>query len=181
MKELDEGGRRWLLKTARQHYWRVSAFMDFDDLVQEGLWKWCYVVRKYEHIDHMPHLMALFKTAFNNHLNTITSKNSRHKMEFFEDLLPGASVEEVLSNACLVTIEDNSAVFTERLAMAPPLVRKLLNALLELDGPTPLKGHARCREDGTRETTNERLCRLIGADARYDLYGETISFLRGGF
>ena len=32
----DAGVRGWIVKTAYKHYWRVSSYYEFDDLVQDG-------------------------------------------------------------------------------------------------------------------------------------------------
>lgn len=180
MKELDDGGRRWLLKTARSNYWRVAHFMDFDDLVQDGFWQWCRIASKYSHINHMPHLMSLFKITFINHLNSVTKKNSRVRLEFFDDLAPALDGESVGDHSKFLTSDDyDTARFIERMSMAPDPVRSLLNVLLSSDELTPLKGCPRQRLSGVRETTNERLCRLIGIDpTQFDLHKALYSFLK---
>ena len=164
MKELDAGGKRWLLNAARKNYWRVSHMMDFDDLVQEGLWQWCRVATIYSHIDHMPHLMALFKTTFTNHLNLITKRGSRVRLESFEDLNLGSDAENVVGQMEPLYFSGGECPeFRERLATVPTTLGDLVSKLLTGATASPLVGPARKRSDGSRETLNERLCRVVDA------------------
>lgn len=149
--QMDDGAHLWLLRTVNAQYWRVAAWVSRDDLLQDGQLCWMMVRRRYPNIDNPAHRMALFKRIFLNHLHNLANSRTRHP-------------EVCVQTDPLQTLDEQPCEFAELLRLiseAPERVRRLLERLLV--DPTPMrKAYVRC--DLTRETMNERLCALIGAD-----------------
>jgi DNA-directed RNA polymerase specialized sigma24 family protein len=152
--DMDRGVRGWLLNTCKENYWRVAGWYDFEDLIQDGMLHYVRVSNKYPHVTSQKHLGALFRTAFTNHIHDLSKRRSRIDCEINECLLgvPIAEVESVAN-----TQPDTSLI----MAQLPPILRSLLNTLQ--DDPRAYRRFRR-RLDGTRETNNDHLCRLIGLD-----------------
>lgn len=74
----DQGVIGWIAKTAIKNQWRVSQWMDIDDLIQDGLERYFITCAFYPGVNPA-HRMALFKTNYINHLHTLSSKRSREK------------------------------------------------------------------------------------------------------
>lgn len=156
--EMDQGAKRWMLKYAHANYWRVVSWYEFTDLVQDGHLYWWKIVSKYPDAKDRPHLMRLFQRSFSNHIHNLASGKTDQVD------LPIAD--------CLSGDEDTESVFLERhdtgtpdsshaLAHAAPTVRRAINVLLEQADKLRLPTR---RADGTRQTTNEKLCAIAGCD-----------------
>lgn len=156
--------------TARREHWRVSHWMDLDDLFQDGFMCWYRVIRRYERVAHgsSKHRMALFKRVFMNHIHDLSKRRSRLPEVHFEDLPP--DVADAL----------NYPATQDLYGAAPPLVKLGLTVLMAPAHARSLRSLYRVRVDTTRETFNERLCRLAGLDPRtIDLIGEIRYYLEG--
>src|SRR5262249_22978151 len=71
----------WVFKYAKKNFWRVESYYELDDLVQDGFMIYCAVREHYSDITDKPHLMALFKRAFSNHIHDLSTKRTRkHEM-----------------------------------------------------------------------------------------------------
>lgn len=156
--DMDRSARGWLYNTARQHYWRVASWYEFEDLVQDGFMHWARVCQRYPHLSsrlqharHRRNLMSLFQRTYMNHLNDLANERRR--------------APEVVP---LDTIADREACeFAELMQCcqeAPWPMNKVLAILLSDAGAQKLSAAYRVRRDGTRETFNERLCRIAGLD-----------------
>ncbi len=146
---MDEGARKWLIKTARKNHWRVMRWYDLEDLISDGLMCWQIVVRRYTRVRERKHIMALFQRTYINHIHRLANKRTRQAMELVTDRLPdevSCPDAELLQFACT----------------APADVRALLFAII--DRPEILARPHRRRLDGRRETTNSWLCALAGLD-----------------
>lgn len=172
--EMDEPARLWVIKHARENYWRVAAYYSLEDLIQDGFFTWYRVVsgqlskgkRKagdpvsmmhtYKYITDRPHIMALFKSAYHNHITDLANKRTacspfNHAVEDWMD----APDDEVASAHLLIS-------------SAPEPVRKAL-ALFTTDEGRAEMSKPYLVKNGHRETTNERLSKLTGHDG--DLAG----------
>lgn len=178
MTSMDAIARGWLIAVVKDQYWRVASWYDFDDLVQDGYMVWYRVVQKYEveagRVRSRPHLMRLFKRSFINHIHQLAKNKTVASFEIkAADLITFADPWSVLAPA--FDVGEYARVVVD----APKAVRPLLRRLL-FGAPSPvLRARPRFRADGTRTTTNERMCRLVGADpASVDLADELYSYLR---
>lgn len=157
--------------TARREYWRVSRWMDLDDLIQDGFMCWYRVIRRYARVPHgsSKHRMALFKRVFTNHIHDLSKRRSRLPEMHFEDL-PHDIADHLHA----------TYASQDLYGAAPPLVKLGLTVLMAPEHARSLRSHYRVRVDMSRETFNERLCRLAGLDPRViDLAGEIRYYLEG--
>jgi hypothetical protein len=166
---MDVGARRWLFKHARENHWRVARWVEFEDLVQDGLVCWYRVIRRYERVPKgsSRHRMALFMRTFRNHIHDLSKQRSRLVEVHIDDLPP---------HVADLAAHDMQQVY----GGAPPLVKLGLTILMAPAHARSLRAHYRFRADMTRETPNDRLCRLAGLDPHViDLVGEIRAYLVG--
>jgi len=190
MEELDEFGRLWLLGTARANYWRVAGWYELDDLIADGHLCWACIVARYQEgqyttktgvvinkrrrVRKTKHLMALFKRAYTNRIHDLAKLRTRAAAELLAlDIEPTIPLDPEVDSVWDELCKDLPSLDHEGLiSEAPPLLRRLLRVITADYGVHPLsEPYARCGEhDERRETTNERLCRLINVDpARFDV------------
>ena len=150
--DMDGGAKGWLVNYARANYWRVSTWYELDDLVQDGLLTYTRIVQRYGHVKDRRHIMGLFKRAYVNHIHDLAKKKTRTSPEIRESDL-GAPIDQ--TSASLYATPDTSPV----LATLPPIVRK---AIVAIQTSPELREAYRRNANGTRETTHERLCRVLG-------------------
>jgi DNA-directed RNA polymerase specialized sigma24 family protein len=190
--DMDQGARRWLHKTARQHYWRVASYIDLDDLVQDGYLTWHRVVTKYADVESRAQLMALFKRVYNMHLHDLANSRSRSVPEVLHCDMVADGVGEDATWEKLVAVFDTDFLFY---AEAPKPIRDLLAAVLSDRGVNKLRAEQRVRVDepapdrirvkrrdnvGPRLSLNDRLCALMGCDpALVDLKTTLRNYLTG--
>lgn len=157
MREMDDGARGWLFRTARDQFWRVAVWYDLDDLVQDGYFTYYRVQKFYPDVVDRPHIMRLFQISYMNHIHTLAKLARRTNATE----VPAAEVDPFI----LETItEDELATLYTLMAQAPQAVQAALRLYSTKDGRRRLRSTYRIRKDGTRETLNERLCRLTGFD-----------------
>lgn len=174
---MDEGARRWMYKTAREHHWRVASYIDLDDLIQDGFLEWHRIVTRYSHIESKAHIMALFKRVFHMRLNDLSNQRTRSVREVLHsDLaMPGANEDQTWEQ--LLAVYDTDFLFYVE---APKAVRELLKALASDTGIETLRALPRVRPDGTIRTLNEKFCALVGCDPlKDDLVLMLRRYLRG--
>lgn len=165
---MDQGVRGWIYKTARQNMWRVSNHIDLADLMQDGFLVWHRVCIKYPNVQEQKHRMALFKTAFTNHIHDLSKKRSRL------DLVTEADLDtpmDVMLEGEDPTSDPDLAFIVKQL---PPALLRVLKRVIESNGPY------RLNLDHTRETTNERLCRFAGLDpSKRNIQAALLQYLAG--
>jgi len=190
---IDQGARAWLLKTARENFWRVSSWYDLDDLVQDGFLCYQRTIAKYEERDYVTktgvvtkksrrvrsrkHIMSLFQRTYINHINDLSKLRTINVVEHLAfDLVVDPAVEDIWD---VMSPEGSDLMDFEKLiGEAPKILRSLLQAIVADGSQFLLAAPYRVRRCG-RETTNERLCRLIGADpAKFDLATMLKQYLR---
>jgi hypothetical protein len=161
MLDMDKGARRWLYKVCHKQFWRVSGWYEFDDLVQDGFMKFYHVRAHYPKVKDHPHLMALFKVAFLNHIHLLASRRTNSvEVCFLKDLAAGRLVDSLLPT------EDSYALLFTAICNAPKPVLRLLEKIARDPSLPGLSGAYRRRRDGTKETLNARLCRMVKLDPR---------------
>jgi hypothetical protein len=152
MRPMDEGARRWMMKTAKANRWRVAGYCDWDDLLQEGVMCWWRVSRNYP--CSRPHqLMGSFKIAFINEINRMSCKTSAGRWLQYTDEPP----EQIEGQGML-----------EMIGHAPEVIRRVLLAFQTDEGARIMRSLYRRRGDGTRERTDERINRMAGLPADTD-------------
>lgn len=171
--EMDEGVRGWVYNNIRENYWRVAHYYEFEDLIQDSFIVWRKIVDRYPEVTDAKHRMGLFKTAFRNHIHDLSKKRTA----YVQSCLLEAELDSPL--ASLRDSDDGSQDPNVRLLVAqlPAKLQLLLTRLYD-----ERRGHPnRLRLDGTRETINERLCRLAGLDPATRNVREALqTYLHGG-
>lgn len=146
-----DGLRRWTINYAERHVWRTLPEHDIGDLIQDAYTVYRRVEARYgATVRDQAHFMALYKRAFANHITTLASQRTRRtqRVQFVPvdtlDVRPG-------------DLTSDAAVLTE----LPEALRELYRLFVQQGVRPPV-----LRVDGRRETTNEWLCRIVGADPR---------------
>ena len=170
MLEMDGPARLWLYKTCHKQFWRVAGWYEFDDLVQDGFMKFYHVQRKYSRarrdskhgaVTEQRHLMALFKIAFINHIHGLATRRTRAPDDcLLEDMAVAKAIgADQLADSLLPAEQSNAELFTS-ICQAPEPVQRLLGKIASEPELPALRSAYRVRRDGTRETLNQRLCRI---------------------
>ena len=139
---LDAGIKGFIYKTAKRNYWRVSAWYEFDDLVQDGYL--CYAKclsrfnfkSSYEPEDapsneEMRKFMCFLSAAFSNHITDLANERTVTP----ELALASFSEEQAEAIELTVASEDtlSDANLQTLLMKAPIEIAEMLKALL-IDG-----------------------------------------------
>ena len=154
--EMDKVARGWLVNVSKKNYWRVSAWYEFDDLLQDGFMCWVHVVRKYPKVKDRRHMMRLFQMTFLNQITFIAKRQQATKLEVQVDtfeFIPSVAINP-LDTDVVTLIKDG-----------PPCLQRLLKLLSTDAGCRRLFALRRFR-NGRMESKNEQLCRLLGLDAK---------------
>lgn len=158
LKYPDDIAVRWIKRYARKNYWRVAAWYDLDDLVQDGFMKYCVVAQRYAHIQEPRHLMSLFMRAFHNHIISL-ARSHRKEPELCEASLCGARSNPYFFENIAGTVPADGplAIMIEK---APKEIREILKLFTTDEGAEKLKLPRRRRIGNRRESMNHYLRRL---------------------
>lgn len=155
----DAGLKRWIYRTAHSNYWRVAAWLDIDDLIQEGFL--CFAICRARYVPaNKSHFMSLVKITFLNQITDLANKRTRTPECPISDIAVMGNEEEMLE--ILGGSDDGDIEVMALLARAPREVQQILAAMNTNEGAACLRRVYRIRQDKTRETNNERLCRIAG-------------------
>jgi len=166
---MDRGVKGWIFKTAKANLWRVIPLYDLDDLIQDGFLYYCIISKKYPNVTNRAHLMRLFQRSYINHLHDLASARTKHPIT--------EPISEENGGEMLLGFLDGP--FLTFMEQAPAHIRSVLGLFCSEDGCRKLRAAYRIRPRGTRETQNERWCRLVGVDNKeHDLPTEIKHYLR---
>lgn len=168
LRGMDKTARLWMLKTMRRNHWRVAAWIDLDDLIQDGYMHWQRVLDKYPDVHQPAHLMRLFQRTITGYLHDLASKRSRDRimLDSYQVLKPALGMD------------DDALIM--RIAKAPPEIRTFLQRLVEDRTWNELRKPFRRRLKAHRETLNERLCRIAGIEPNIDFTGLLADYFENG-
>src|ERR1039458_4539334 len=152
--DIDQGVEGWIYKTSKANLWRVVPLYDLNDLIQEGFLYFCIINHKYPNVTSRAHMMRLFQRSFINHLHDLAEMRTKRPTP---EPLTIENGGEMISGFL-------DAAFQTFIAQAPAHIRSVLVLFNTEDGCRKLRAAHRIRPGGTRETRNERWCRLIGVD-----------------
>lgn len=159
----DEGLRGWVVNTAKRNYWRVAAWHELEDLIQEGMLAYAICsVRYASTVENKSHFMALVKTAYLHRIADLANARTRTMEIALSQIVAEGKDDEALELLSGVTFPEAEMVAC--LLSAPREVRAYLAAISDPDVAKRLRSPYRKRLDGTRETTKERMSRVIGMD-----------------
>lgn len=168
MRQFDRGLTGWLTNYARRNHWRVQSFITEEDLVQDGYLLAVKCARRYGTELEQRHFMALVQRSFSNHIADLARDAGRikevHASDYAEDV--GESEGSVWQK--LLGSDSELATLAVTLAEAPKEVVDVLSLLATEAGRAALcTPFRRSRSTGARESSNERLCRLLSVQG-YD-------------
>jgi len=176
----------WIVKYARENYWKVKDFMLLEDLIHQGFE--CLLIAKQKYPDRYENDPKRFintvKLIFANDIPYLQNRNIRmpegQLMRIGDMCGDGQeySFTEMLAGA------DEDQEVRECIADAPERIRKILEAFF--DEASAVHGMVsrklRYHMDGTRDSLNERFCNFLGLDPRQnDICQELKDYLRPEF
>lgn len=152
----DSGMAYWTKSFLRKNYWRVSAYLDYEDFVQEAgrVYTKCYW--RYNHLPAKV-LMGVYMRALANHVHDLSRTAGNYKRLFVKECELGLSEEgeatpmERLQEA--EAVGDLSEILIVIAEAPTPQVRTVLSEFMVTD------------RVAKNETTVEFLCRICGVDA----------------
>lgn len=133
----------WTIRTVQKHLWRVE--FDFDDLYQECAVKFVHLCEVYPLVVDPPHFTALYKTACFNRITDLAKGAMRR------------SIVELVPDDDFDAVGYDDAELRALVGDAEGPMRKVFEEALRLGRLEPIRF-----EDGTRETTSEKLARIAG-------------------
>lgn len=163
----DAGAVAWLHSYARKNYWRVAAWMDYEDLVQDGYFAWVEVCHRYPEATKTPaHIMSLFKLCFADKITDLSRSRTKQQDDARSDIVE-------IYDGDAVTLPDPSN-FNLLITRAPKVVRDTIALLTDDSMKDELNKPYHAQVSGRRETLNDRICALLGLDpAQIDVIKET--------
>lgn len=165
---MDQGAKNWLFKYARKQYWRVAAWVDFDDLIQDGYVEYCEVLKRYPQAVEPSHKMRLFQLCFRSRIEDLVRANTKQVDDARSDI-----VEVYDSPAMIVPDMSNLQAL---LIKAPKEIKAALALMLDEKAREELVKPFAKYENGRRETLNDRFTRLLGIDNKTDIVGSMRSY-----
>lgn len=67
----------WTVNYLKREFWRVEAIMEWQDVLQEAYIVFMRCAAKYPHMDTPQHFMALYKRAWTNEFNDLSSEATK--------------------------------------------------------------------------------------------------------
>ena len=161
----DVGARRWLLKYVKKNFWRVAAWIDYDDLIQDGYVAYYETRMRYPTATEPAHIMWLFQLVFRSKIEDLVRANTNQVDDARSDL-----VETIESPNMIIPDFSN---FHALLVKAPELIKEALSLLIDEQARNELTTPFVKHDNGRRETMNDRMCRLLGKDPNcIDIVGQ---------
>lgn len=177
MIEIDAGAQGWITKTARRNYWRVCQWYELDDLIQDGVLYFYKIANRYPDVTNKAHLMRLFQVSYINYIHDLAKQKTRQPDARVSDLFANV-VDEFTALDNIAPAQPEMSYLQVLIDEAPQAVRSVLKLLESDAGRQQLKSRYRIRENGHRETLNERLHRLTGIDLDIDLPHELTAYFQ---
>lgn len=157
----DKGLRGWIVKTAKKNYWRVAAWHDLDDLIQEGLLAYAICRHRYRaKVKNRRHFMALVQVVYINRITDLA--NERTAGDDIPISQIAADGKELAALEYLAGGTDGDQELAALLATAPAEVRGFLALFDTQEGLAELDKPLRRYKGGVRQTFDERLSQILG-------------------
>lgn len=153
---MDAGARNWMYKFVNKQYWRVAAWVEYDDLIQDGYGEYYEVLKRYPQAIEASHKMRLFQLCFRSKIEDLVRANTKQVDDARSDIL-----DVYTGDAVLLPDFSNLHVL---LIKAPQLIKEALQLLTNEKTREALQQPFAKYDNGRRETLNERWCLLMGRD-----------------
>jgi DNA-directed RNA polymerase specialized sigma24 family protein len=161
---MDNGAKIWMWKYCKKNHWRVAAWVDFDDLIQEGYFAYYDTLRRYPTAIEPQHIMSLFKLVLRSRIEDMVRKNSKQVDAARSDII------EVYEGDAIVLFD--SFVLQSLLTKAPQVIKDVLSLFADDKQREELAKPFVKYDNGRRESLNDRVCQLLGRDNNKDLVGQ---------
>lgn len=171
---MDQGARLWLSKYARRNYWRVAAWIDIEDLIQDGYAAYYETLQRYPTARDAAHIQSLFKLVFRSKIEDLVRAHKKQIDDARSDVVE--TIDSATSNYGMFLPDFSN--FHALLVKAPQQIKDVLNLLNSEQGRQELNKPFQRSDSGCRETLNDRFCRLLGYDAKQV---DLVSMLREHF
>lgn len=153
---LDDYVRESIILKAKQNVMRTRPEYDLDDLIQEGMLVYARCADRYRDANSPRHFAKLVLNSFENHITNLAWRRTRRQWLVFSD-----DIETVAP-----AIDDLSVALSQ-LKLPPHLVR-YVNLLAKGKGRRAVPWH----KSRFKETSRQRMCRLVGVDDTRNLDAE---------
>ena len=165
----------WIYNHSRKNYWRLAAWYEVEDLIQDGLMIAYKARERYGSDLDPPHYMRLVQSMFRNHIGDLLRRmrgfDDRTKLA---DLAGGGTEERAIDQLAEPT--EHEGDFSRLVAELPVALRKAVHFYLKGD-VAKLRRSLRVRLDKPDETEGERFERLTGFPQRKDFETELRAYL----
>ena len=146
------------------HVWKVAPLYDRDDLMQEAYLVFLRCASKYPALDEAKHFMALFKTAWSNHVILLAKKATQNRFTVPEAQLDKDDGSEWRRDA--PGDLDNEGLLRTMVRQAPSEVLMVLNLFLSAPAElVELASEAWSRQAKRGADPNDFVCRALGLPA----------------
>lgn len=153
---MDAGARNWLFKYVNKSYWRVSCWIEKDDLIQDGYAAYYETLMRYPTAIEPAHIMRLFQLVFRSKIEDLVRANTKQVDDARSDIV------EIFDSPSMI-VPDFSNLHA-LLIKAPQLIKDALALLADQNTREVLQQPLARYDNGRRETLNERFCKLLGQD-----------------
>lgn len=169
----------YVINFLKANFWKVEGFMDYEDALSEAKLQFIRTVKRLHKrncvIENEKHLMALFKTSWNNHYTTLSNKATHER---FVQTQNSTDDDQNLMDT-LVGDLDNSGVLLYQLQNAPSEVKQVLRILM--NSPTEVIEVMQEMFRTNHLAGNSMLCRMLGKNpTEHNLIKKTLDFLGVG-
>jgi hypothetical protein len=159
----DEGARNWLWKYSRKNFWRVAAWIDFDDLIQDGYAAYFETRMRYPTAVQPAHIQSLFQLVFRSKIEDLVRANTKQVDDARSDLVETFDFPSMIAS----DLSDLRALLIKAPKKVQDAIALLHNAETLEEILKPLVKY----ENGKRETLNDRFTKFLGLDPKVDVVG----------
>lgn len=151
----------------KNNFWKVQRTLEYDDVMQEARMQFYVVQKRLKNngnaIENDRHMMALFKTSWNNHFITLAHKSSKYKEQTFTSTIHPTDEDDDFNVEDLLGGIDCEALLEVKISQATGEVREVLNLIMNTPKEVLELAAKAC---GCKDTmSNKLLCRLLGKDS----------------
>lgn len=178
----DGAIKGYTLNFLKKNKWKVSGYLEFEDLMQEAYATYLLIKDRYGTVvDSQAHFMSLYKSSLRNKITDLSLKATDHrKNSTIYDQVDEDSEDSILD--LLVGLEDNEAIFDDLVANAPSEIKSVINYVTQPEKSVEENQKFWSQQEriwklqGKKKFLgNEYLCSRLGFDHNHvDLVGMTI-------
>ena len=158
----DDSFEGWTVKFLHREFWRLEPIMEWEDAMQEMKVVFCRVRKKYEGRNDGPkHVMALYKVACHNWVNTLSTRASKRRSG--EVLYATEQAMEIAASTVSGDLDNEGSVLS-MLSKLPEDVRETLRILYDAPAEVLDLVCSSIRTGKRHRAANRKLCEVAGED-----------------